>query len=72
MLLDRIPAHNNLWKRHAIAPEASRECVFCGTDEESSIHLFLHCYVAQLWDKIVRWIGGEFITPPNHLFKLNV
>lgn len=55
MLLDRIPTRNNLWKRHAIAPEASRECAFCGNDEESSIHLFLYFYVvAQVWDKILR------------------
>lgn len=66
LLLDGISTRRNLARRFALPPKASIVCVFYGHDEESSIHLFLHCEVTcAIWREFMTWLGISFITPLN-------
>ena len=66
LLLNRIPSKDNLSSRRVILPESSLDCVLCDREVESAIHLFLHCEVAmKVWDRVMRWLGLNFLTPPN-------
>lgn len=66
LLLDRILSRENIRRRNCLAPEISVNCVLCDYLGESSNHLFLHCsVVSQNWAKVMRWLGFNFITPPN-------
>ncbi|RHN40206.1 putative reverse transcriptase zinc-binding domain-containing protein [Medicago truncatula] len=45
LFLDRIPTMVNLGKRRLLRVEDSKRCVFCGCQDETVVHLFLHCDV---------------------------
>jgi hypothetical protein len=63
-LLDRIPTRANLARRHSLAPRESTLCVMCDNEEETTVHLFLHCEVAlKIWRKMLDWLNINFITP---------
>jgi hypothetical protein len=55
LLLDRIPTKVNLARRHLLAVEDSKRCVFCGLEDEMAVHLFLHCRViSRVWLEVMR------------------
>jgi len=61
LLHDRIPTRCNLARHNCISPEAT-----CGSAEESTNHLFLHCsFTASVWVNVMRWLDFTFITPAN-------
>ncbi|GKU94470.1 hypothetical protein SLEP1_g7966 [Rubroshorea leprosula] len=58
VLLDRIPAKLNLFKRGVIKEREERKCVLCEEEEEDSSHLFLKCKIAKwLWRACANWWG---------------
>lgn len=72
LLLDRIPSKFNLAIRRLLAVEVSKRCVFCGSDDQSALHLFLHCRVtSRVWLEVMRWLQFYFITPPNLFIHIN-
>jgi len=65
-LLDRIPTRSNLALCRVIPQEEPRSCIMCGQEEETTIHLFLHCEVASMfWRLLLDWLDVNFITPQN-------
>lgn len=68
MLLNRVPTTENLAVRGVLEAESSLNFVFCGSREESVIHLFLHCVeVQRVWHLLMCWLDFHFIIP-NNLF----
>lgn len=66
VFLNRIPSKDNLALRNVLPPEASLLCVMCDREEESAIHLFLHCEVAtSVWLKLMLWLDCRYLIPPN-------
>ena len=66
LLFDRIPTEVNLDKRRLMGTEDSKRCVFCDGDDESVVHLFLHCDVtSKVWRKLMCWLNFNFIMPLN-------
>jgi len=66
LLLDRIQTKVNLAKRRLMGPEDSKRCVFCEREDQSVVHLFLHCdFISKVWLEVMRWLNFNFITPPN-------
>jgi len=58
LFLDRIPTNVNLHKRRFLGGEESKRCVFCGGEDETAVHLFIHCEViAKVWREVMRWFG---------------
>ncbi|KAJ0532539.1 putative reverse transcriptase zinc-binding domain-containing protein [Helianthus annuus] len=54
MELNRIPTREVLKKRNIQVGDSL--CPFCGSDEESTDHLFIACYVASnVWNGISGW-----------------
>lgn len=52
--------------RNVLPEEGTLLCVACGRNDESVLHLFLHCELAiKVWLDLMRWLGGGFIIPPN-------
>jgi len=45
LILDHIPTKVYLAKRRLLANEDSNRCVFCGNEDETVVHLFVHCHV---------------------------
>jgi len=46
--------------------DESKLCVFCGSHEETVVHLFLHCKVtSKVWREVMNWLNFNFIIPPN-------
>lgn len=38
----------------------------CGSGEETSSHIFLHCEVMlRVWEKVLQWLNFNFFIPPN-------
>ena len=50
-----MPTHSNLSRRGVVG--CLSECGLCQTSEETSQHLFLECFVAQVWSLCLRWMG---------------
>jgi len=66
LLLDRIPTRVNLHKIRLMGMEDSKRCVFCDGEDESTVHLFLHCdIISKVWREVMRWLNFNFINPPN-------
>jgi hypothetical protein len=66
MVLDRIPTKINLGKRRLIGEDESKRCVFCDSEDESALHLFLHCgMINNVRREVMRWLDFNVITPPN-------
>lgn len=66
LFLDRLPTKVNLAKRRLVGVEVSKQCVFCGGDDETAVNLFLHCdMISKVWRKVMKWLNVNFITPPN-------
>jgi hypothetical protein len=65
MLLNRIQTKDNLCRRRILQQQNSN-CVMCGSVEESTTHLFLHCDKSILvWYAIMKWLGFTIMAPPN-------
>jgi hypothetical protein len=65
VLLDRIQTKENLCKHGIIQPLHSN-CVFCGVNTESNVHLFIHCTTSiKVWYELMKWLGFVIIAPPN-------
>jgi len=72
LLLDRIPTKVNLMRRHLLAVDDSKRCVFCGLEDETVVHLFLQCRVtSRVWLEVMRWFQFNVITSPNLFFHIN-
>lgn len=66
LFLDRIPTKVNLARRKLLAIEGSKRCVFCGLEDESTLHLFLHSQVTcRVWLEVMRWLQFFLINSPN-------
>jgi len=66
LLLDRIPTKINLARRNVLPTDESLLCSLCGSGEETSSHIFLHCEVMlRVWEKVFRWLNFNFLIPPN-------
>ncbi|GAU44390.1 hypothetical protein TSUD_100400 [Trifolium subterraneum] len=72
LLLDKIPTRSNLQRRGMILEVKSRGCVFCDSEVESPIHLFLHCpCAAKVWYKVFKWLSLILILPPDVFTLMN-
>ncbi|XP_010248435.1 PREDICTED: uncharacterized protein LOC104591337 [Nelumbo nucifera] len=75
MALDKCLSRSNLLRRGIPIPDAS--CVLCGTVEESTEHLYLHCpFSLQIWLHSLKALGANWVLPrsvKDHLcsWKLN-
>lgn len=70
LLRNRLPTIDNLRKRSQL-DGANGLCCWCESVEESANHLFLECAeVANLWYKLVAWIGTTWAAPRSitHLY----
>jgi len=47
-LMDHIPTKTNLAIRQVLDSLADKNCVLCGSGDETFTHLFLHCKVVSL------------------------
>lgn len=66
LLLNRIPTRLNLVIRNILPPEVPLCCALGERVLESSIHLFLHCELAQgVWLKVMGWLECYYLIPPN-------
>ena len=66
LLLNRIPTKVNLSLRQVLIPDIPLDCVMCLGELESANHLFLHCgFAMKVWNSIMRWLGLNFMIPPN-------
>lgn len=66
LLLDRIPTKVNLAYRGLLGADESKRCVFCGSQDELVVHLFLHCdIISKVWREVMNWLNFNFISPPN-------
>lgn len=73
VLLKRIPTRLNLARRNVLPADVSLDCVLCGAVVESESHLFLHCcVVGKIWEELLAWVEGRFITPPNMFIHWHV
>jgi hypothetical protein len=54
LLLDRIPTKANLAYRGLLGANESKRCVFCGSQDELAVHLFLHCDMISGGDELVE------------------
>ncbi|CAL5435347.1 unnamed protein product [Camellia sinensis] len=58
-------ASSDLLARRLIIP-AINQCAFCGTDNESAMHLLLHCNFAwKVWAEIISWWGSQWVSPSS-------
>jgi len=58
-----IPSRGNLVRRGVLLSVGELGRVFCNAPSETSVHLFISCHFAlQVWYKVVRWLGWEFVT----------
>jgi hypothetical protein len=61
LLLDRIPTRQNLLRRSINLANGDQNCVCCGTELESAVHLFIYCdFSRQVWAMIFDWLGQVF------------
>jgi hypothetical protein len=65
LMLDRILTKDNLILR-GIHCDGGMACPLCNSNNETSVHLFLHCGIAaRVWYEIAWWVGQELILPPT-------
>ncbi|GMP68486.1 hypothetical protein CsSME_00028098 [Camellia sinensis var. sinensis] len=58
-------ASSDLLARRLIIP-AINHCAFCGIDNESALHLLLHCNFAwKVWAEINCWWGSQWVSPSS-------
>ena len=63
MLHDKILSRSNLIKRGWSGPA---HCEICGTNEESTLHIFLHCSTSKaIWESLL-------VDANNHLHSINI
>ena len=63
VLLNRILTKVNLTVRNVLPLEGS---MLCDRREETCVHLFLHCDMANsVWLRLMWWVDGSLITPPT-------
>lgn len=66
VLINRLATKDNLALRNVLPVEEALSCVSCGSNEESSLHLFLHCDLASaVWLDLMRWLGEVYLIPLN-------
>jgi hypothetical protein len=71
LLLDKIPSRNNLLRRHILLP-ANDRCVWCGSESETVMHIFIYCdTVRNIWTEVFSWLRLDFSLPHNLFFILN-
>lgn len=73
LLLDRLPTRTNLCQRKVLHEDDDLFCVFCNSQFESALHLFLHCpFTSSLWSHISLWLGTVFQQPISllHFFVI--
>ena len=72
LILDRIPTKLNLGKRWLLAIDESKWCVFCDIEDETGVHMFIHCHViSKVKREVMNWLQFNFITPPNFILHIN-
>jgi hypothetical protein len=72
LLLDKIPSRNNLLRRHILLPADDR-CVWCGSESEIVMHLFIYCDIARkIWTEVVSWLRLDISLPQNLFSILNL
>jgi hypothetical protein len=65
LLHNKIPTKDNLLRRQIINGN-DQLCVFCGTELETSVHLFIYCpFALNVWEKIHNWLALGFMLPQN-------
>ncbi|WJX91754.1 hypothetical protein P8452_73481 [Trifolium repens] len=65
LLHNKIPTKDNLFRRQIINGN-DQLCVFCGTELETSVHLFIYCpFALNVWEKIHNWLALGFMLPQN-------
>ena len=70
VFLDRVPTKTNLAKRGLLGVNDYKRCVFCGSADETVVHLFMQCeIISKVWREVMHWLNFNFIIPPN-LFQL--
>ncbi|PNY15940.1 ribonuclease H [Trifolium pratense] len=72
LLLDRIPARQNLIRRQITLPVGGQFCVWCGSAPESVMHLFIYCdFARKICTEVFIWLGLDFSLPHNLFSILN-
>lgn len=71
LLLNRVPTRDNLRLRNVLPTEVPNSCVLCDREEESALHLFLHCDIArEVWLAVMRWLGVSGSERNNKIRKV--
>jgi hypothetical protein len=49
-----------------LSKKIQSNCVWCGSEAESTTHIFLHCdLVRNIWMKLMVWLDLDFLILPN-------
>jgi hypothetical protein len=73
LLLDKIPTRHNLLRRQIPLPAGDQLCVWCGSEQETSLHLFLYCdFTRKVWAEVCIWLNLDFSLPHNLFSTLNL
>jgi hypothetical protein len=66
LLLQKLPTCYNLARRWVLLSPAQRLCVWCGSEVETEVHLFMTCPVAvEVWTAMYSWFGLHTAVPGN-------
>ncbi|KAL9674957.1 hypothetical protein QQ045_003156 [Rhodiola kirilowii] len=62
--IDSLPSKVCLLRRKVFSKDQNLSCVLCGSAQESSDHLLIHCaWSWRVWTDGLRWWGTNWVAP---------